>query len=221
MIKKNTISYRKVKVLSIALINPDVYILKFARFSEFKAGQMVRLAIEKDGTSRLYSIASGEKDYEISILFDEKPGGALTPLLSKLKTGDEIWCSEPFGTFLCKPGKGIWIATGTGIAPFVSMVLSKQADGKMLIHGSRTQNSFYYNNVLESVLLENYIRCCSGENVPGIYFGRLTNYLQNLDQLDVNQLFYLCGNAEMVVETRDILINKGVHFDNIVSEIYF
>ncbi len=33
--------------------------------------------------------------------------------------------------------------------------------------------------------------------------------------------YYLCGSAEMVVDTRDILIRKGVPFDQIISEIYF
>ena len=33
--------------------------------------------------------------------------------------------------------------------------------------------------------------------------------------------YYLCGSAEMVVEIRDILIEKGIPFDRIISEIYF
>ena len=39
--------------------------------------------------------------------------------------------------------------------------------------------------------------------------------------LDPVLKYYLCGSAEMVVDTRDILIEKGIPFENIVSEIYF
>ena len=33
--------------------------------------------------------------------------------------------------------------------------------------------------------------------------------------------YYLCGNPEMVVEVRDIILGKGVDFENIIAEIYF
>jgi len=67
----------------------------------------------------------------------------------------------------------------------------------------------------------NYIRCCSQEEGPGLYPGRLTAYLKDLKTLPTAQMYYLCGSAEMVVETRDILISKGIPFANILSEIYF
>jgi ferredoxin--NADP+ reductase len=37
----------------------------------------------------------------------------------------------------------------------------------------------------------------------------------------MDQKYYLCGSAEMVVESREILISKGIPFNNIVAEIYF
>jgi ferredoxin--NADP+ reductase len=33
--------------------------------------------------------------------------------------------------------------------------------------------------------------------------------------------YYLCGKALMVVEVRDLLISRGIPFENILSEIYF
>lgn len=212
---------RKVIVSNKLQIASNVYVLSFERFNDFIAGQMVRLAIQPSGISRLYSIASGEKAPEISILFDEKPEGSLTPLLSKLQPGDALFCSDPFGSFICKPEKEVWIANGTGIAPFVSMALSGKALQKTLIQGARTLQHFYYKDLFERILKENYKKCCSGELHQGMFQGRITDYLKTTDFADKSLPFYLCGSAEMVVDTRDILIEKGFRYDRIVSEIYF
>jgi ferredoxin--NADP+ reductase len=101
------------------------------------------------------------------------------------------------------------------------MFRSGQRVGKTLIHGGRYPDSFYYADEFELVLKENYIRCCSREIVPGTFHGRVTDYLNSLDSLSADSLYYLCGSSEMVVETRDLLIKKGVSFTRIVGEIYF
>ena len=80
---------------------------------------------------------------------------------------------------------------------------------------------FHFFDEFASVLGENYVRCCTGESDPEVYSGRVTQFLQDEAELDPNLKYYLCGSAEMVVETRDILISKGIPFDRIVSEIYF
>jgi ferredoxin--NADP+ reductase len=73
---------------------------------------------------------------------------------------------------------------------------------------------------MEEALNENYIRCCSGETSCNTFTGRVTEYLnetQNLPEV----MYYLCGQAMMVVEVRDLLINRGIRFENIMAEIYF
>lgn len=208
-------------VLDVKLIAPDVYVLSFRRNFSFTAGQVVAIDVMADGTPRLYSIASGENDENTEILFDEKPDGKLTPMLSKLKSGDKIYVSEPFGKFHCKETKAWWIASGTGVAPFVSMSRSGMASGKMLIHGARYDENFYFSEVLEPILGEDYIRCCSQQKDTRHYAGRLTQWIRKKENLPSDTQFYLCGSPEMVVEVRDLLISKGVSFKNIVSETYF
>ncbi|HNY09519.1 MAG TPA: hypothetical protein PKO42_06475, partial [Tenuifilaceae bacterium] len=67
----------------------------------------------------------------------------------------------------------------------------------------------------------NYIQCCS-RCMPGShYVGRVTSYLLQWDELDPNRNYYLCGSTEMVVETRSLLISRGVPPDRINAEIYF
>jgi ferredoxin--NADP+ reductase len=147
--------------------------------------------------------------------------GKLTPSLSGLKAGDVLWSSVGFGKFTGIESDAWWIAQGTGIAPFASMFRSGQTINKHLVHGGRFENSFYYSDEFEPVLKENYVRCCSREDVPGTFHGRVTDYLNSLQSLSPEPMYYLCGSSEMVVEVRDILIKKGVPWKRIVGEIYF
>ena len=211
----------KQTVKSVREVAYGVYVLSFQRDFKFEAGQVIAIDIIPDGRPRLYSIASGTHDAEIDILFDEKKNGQLTPFLSKLKAGDFIYVSEPFGTYRTQPGKGYWIASGTGIAPFVSMLRSGLADQKMLIHGARVDENFYFSDLLEKSLGEGFIRCCSQQEDTRYFKGRLTQWLRNNQNLPQNAKYYLCGSAEMVVEVRDLLISKGIPFQNLISETYF
>ncbi|MCF8372136.1 MAG: FAD-dependent oxidoreductase [Bacteroidales bacterium] len=199
----------------------DVYLISVPRKSDFEAGQVVAVSLSDGQTPRLYSIASGNAGPEISILFNIKKDGFLSPQLANSKEGDRILVSAPFGNFTCRDEKACWIASGTGIAPFASMFFSGQWKGKTLIHGGRTVDSFYFQDDIAPVMKESYIRCCSQENGLGLYQGRLTSYLKEQTYLDLSQKYYLCGSPEMVVDVRDILISKKVPFENIISEIYF
>lgn len=202
-------------------ISKDVYILEFLRFFDFEPGQVIKLAWADDMEPRLYSIASGEKERNIRILFNVVNDGTLTPKLASIKPGDKLYASKAFGKFICGEGPAWWIAAGTGIAPFSSMLRSGMSKNKVLIHGGKYQDSFYFSDEFQKELGENYIRCSSQEKVEGAFHGRLTSYLRELNNLPKNSVYYLCGSSEMVVETRDILISKDIPFGNIVSEIYF
>ena len=101
------------------------------------------------------------------------------------------------------------------------MFRSGLAEKRQLIHGNRYLEQFHFFDEFSELLAENYIRCCTAETDAGVYSGRVTQYIEDLSELDPNLKYYLCGSAEMVVETRDILISKGIPFDRIISEIYF
>lgn len=92
---------------------------------------------------------------------------------------------------------------------------------KILIHGNRYLEQFHFFDEFDATLGSNYIRCCTAEHDGAVFAGRVTEYLEEQPSLNPGLKYYLCGSAEMVVDTRDILISKGVPFDQIVSEIYF
>lgn len=211
----------KVKVISNTEINDGVFILETEKTGSFLPGQMVAVAMQPNDNLRLYSLASGIEHPYFRILYDVKPDGELTPILSKLIPDDYLHISKPFGRFTNQDEEAWWIATGTGIAPFISMMESNLSKNKTLLHGARFINQFYFSDSFYKTMGKRYLRFCTQETGPGIIMGRLTQYLKDSNNVTPKLKYYICGGADMVVEVRDILIGKGVPFDHIIAEIYF
>jgi len=218
---KPNVKFKSVTIISNIEISHNVFVLSFKRDFAFRAGQVLGLAMALTDDARLYSIASGENDPNINILYNIKPGGKLTPNLAVLKPDDTLYITVPFGSYAGSSEPAYWIAAGTGIAPFYSMYRSGMGGNKIMIHGSRTLDAFYFSDKLVNDFGPRYVRCCSQQEGEGIYHGRVTQYLEESDNLPLDQKYYLCGSAEMVVECREILLGKGVPFSNVVAEIYF
>jgi ferredoxin/flavodoxin---NADP+ reductase len=210
-----------VKLQSVREISPGAYYLTFPRPFDFRAGQVIKISLDKQDPPRMYSICSGEKDRLTGVLFNVKEDGSLTPHLAQCREGDSILVSEPFGSFTGDEGPAWWIATGTGIAPYYSMFRSGLGENKTLIHGVRFLNQYYFEKEWEVALGSRYIRCCSREEGPAAFHGRVTDYIEKAGEFTAGFKYYLCGNGMMVVEVRDLLISRGVPFANIIAEIYF
>ncbi|PKQ65069.1 hypothetical protein BZG02_04360 [Labilibaculum filiforme] len=208
-------------VLENKAIAPGVYVLKYKKVKSFRAGQYIGLTTDLSVTPRLYTIASGENDTEVQVLYNLKDDGWLTPRLSEIKPGTQLYVTNPEGDFTDDASPAWWIASGTGIAPYAAMFRSGLIKNKTLIHGGRHNQSFYFEKEFLPAFNENYIRCCSQDEGEGLYHGRLTRYLQEVKELPANCRYFLCGSPEMVVEVRDLLIKRGVEYERIVAEIYF
>lgn len=209
-----------VDVTRIEPAGSDAWTVYWERGFSFRPGQVVALSLTADGPQRLYSLATGEADDEAGVLFNLAPDGWLTPRLQRVEAGQVLYVSEPFGSFVGASGPAVWIANGTGVAPFLSMVLSGLSAGKTLVQGARSRTQFYGQGLLAERLGPAYVRCASADTGAGLHAGRLTSFLE-AQEWPVNRPFYLCGSASMIVEARDILIRRGVPFKNILSEVYF
>lgn len=219
--KPLTFQLIEVTVTGNVEISPDVYLISWKRMHDFQPGQVVKITDNPELTPRIYSICSGNKEDEIRVLFNVKQGGLLTPRLAGMIPGMKIFVSEPYGSFKDAKQPSWWIAGGTGIAPFYSMFRSGYSENKTLIHGVSYLSHFYFEDELEEAMGERYIRCCSREQSCNVFPGRITKYLEEINDLPADINYYLCGKALMVVEVRDLLISKGVPFENILAEIYF
>ncbi len=209
------------RVMEQYLIGTNAYLLRIEKKHDFTPGQVIGLTVSNEIPPRLYSIASGNQRDYINILYTTVPDGTLTNKIKSLQAEDTVLITEPFGKFTGTDDPAYWIAAGTGLAPFLSMLDSGVEVHRVLIHGSRKVDGFFFQDQLKEQFDKDYIRCCSTEERDGIYAGRLTNYLLEHENLPKEYKYYLCGSSEMVVQTRDILISKGVPFENILSEIYF
>ena len=210
-----------VKVTDNTEVSPGVFLISWRQKVPFIPGQVVKLALDRLQPPRIYSVCSGNTGDKFSVLFNIKEDGYLTPRLAAAIPGDELLVSKPYGSFHGDHTPAYWIATGTGIAPFYSMFQSGLSDQKILIHGARNLSQFYFEDELEWALGDRYIRCCSGEQSCNVFPGRVTSYLIERNQFPKDYKYYLCGKSLMVVDVRDLLISKGIPYENIFAEIYF
>jgi len=211
---------KEVKVAENAEIAAGIYRVTFPRAWDFIPGQTIALTTDSAIPARYYSIASGCRDPLVEVLYDLVPDGLLTPRMALLHAGDALLCSEPFGAFRDGEGASLWIAAGTGVAPFASMVRSGSGADRTLVQGSRTLAGLYLRGYFSSVLGARYVPCCSAEREDGVFPGRSTAWISGSELPDAER-FLLCGSSRMVVDARDALLARGIPFDRVISEIYF
>jgi ferredoxin-NADP reductase len=223
-------------------------IQRVSRFG-FVAGQWLSFkTIKPDGEeiTRAYSIASPPDDSNrFALCLNRVQDGFMSNFLCDLKEGDEISCQGPFGDFILRPPMRdtIFIATGTGIAPFRSMLhwlfgsvederlpLSSSAardQGKQLylIFGNRTEKDIYYHNEFRRQADEhpnfNYLPTLSrgGPEWNGLR-GYVQEHVPRIVAGRTDMHAYICGLDKMVKANRDLLKSLGWDRKSILYEKY-
>jgi ferredoxin-NADP reductase len=202
----------------------DIFELQIDRKNiHFTPGQYVSIYTDDLRTQREYSIASGIHDNYLSFLIKHLDQGMVTDYLFARKVGDLITISEPQGLF--RPGKAhkqedfIFIATGTGIAPFLSYLKSfPENPPHQILYGVR-----YLKDLIGYDFIQSKSHCqaaVSRESSPAIHKGRVTDLLPDI-KLHSNLHFYLCGLDSMIKEVSQWLEEQGIQSGNIHHEIFF
>jgi ferredoxin-NADP reductase len=212
-------------------------VLGVARFG-FVPGQWLSLKANKpDGEeiTRAYSIASPPgDDNRFALCLNRVQDGFMSNFLCDMKEGDEIRCQGPFGDFILRPPLRdiVFIATGTGIAPFRSMLHWLLADPTRhqqkqlwLVFGNRTGKDIYYH--------EEFLRLASQHNnfhyLPTLSRGApdwlgLRGYVQEhvpeVVQGRADMHAYICGLDKMIKANRDLLKSTGWDRKSILYEKY-
>jgi NAD(P)H-flavin reductase len=191
----------------------------------FAAGQFVSFEIERPGRSaatRAYSIASSPiRNTAIDLVLNHVPGGPGSEYLCGLGEGDSTTFTGPVGSFTLRDGSRdlLFVATGTGIAPFRSMLYSLADARSMrratLLWGLRSERDLYYQDELADLQtrLPQFSFTTTLSQPAGDWrgaVGRVSLLIErtvtNVDTLDV----FLCGNAGMIRQVRDIIRSRGL-----------
>lgn len=228
------------QVVDFQMLTPSVFELSFKTENpiQFIAGQFISIIVPGAGPGgrdlrRAYSFASEpEKIPIIQLCIKIIEGGPGTTYLSKLRPGDSFYGIAPYGNFIYKAreSKGsCFIATGTGIAPFRSIIQSKlyrsaSQQKTVCLFGTRTQEDLFYTRFFENDPKVEFVTALSQPCAGWRGFkGRVTDYLRGLDStwkwLEMD--YYLCGHGEMIHEVKSILNSKGVSKDSIYQEVYY
>lgn len=205
----------------------------------FENGQFVMIGLPVEGRPllRAYSIASANHEEHLEFFSIKVQDGPLTSRLQAIQPGQEILVSrKPTGTLLLhdlKPGRRcFFFSTGTGLAPFLSLVrdpqLYERFERIILVHGVRERRDLAYEHFLSDVLPQDEHL---GELVRNqlIYYptvtrepyrnrGRLTDLLDSgrmLEDLGDTPLdpaqdrAMICGSPQMLADFRALLDGRG------------
>jgi len=208
------------KVLEIQNLSEEVkhIVLSQPVDWEYEPGQFISVVIPTEDGRKLkksYSICStpGEKNIALCIKNVDGPG---TKYFFSLKEGDEVEWIGAMGAFkLADLKDSVFIANGTGIGPFRSMIPVLLDAGKRVILLAGYRKDKLYNNEFEKL----------AENPNFSYFTVLSSeggYVQDLlpEVKDFNGDYYICGLIEMIKDVGRKLSESGVPGERIKFERY-
>jgi ferredoxin-NADP reductase len=218
-------------------LSPDVRHFEFEASGvaqlTFTPGQFVSLEATIDGKpiTRAYSIASAPRsDNRFELCLNRVEGGHMSPHLFRMQPGDAITMSAPLGTFTLRDPApdSIFIATGTGITPFRSILQSALPQGTpqlTLLFGVRHAASILYRDEFEAFTTQYpHFRFWPTLSRPTLDWagrtGRVQAHLQEAlgERRDID--VYLCGMKAMVDDVRATLKSLGFDRKQIRHEKY-
>jgi ferredoxin-NADP reductase len=169
-------------------------------------------------------------------------GGTFTPLLWQLPVGQKMRMIGPKGKFMLRPGDErthIFISSGTGNAPFVSMMRQALHDGTerkvVFLNGVSYAHELGYKDLLEGWERSGeypvtFIPTVSRPNDPAnaAWLGRtgrvetiLGPVLDELGLTPASSVAYICGNPDMILAAEQTFLERGYPEDQVHKELYW
>lgn len=184
----------------------------------YRAGQEIILHGAAPEDDRTYSLASGPDEPSLRLLIRVIPDGRISPRLARLAPGAPLAFSGPNGSFVLRdPARpALLVATGTGIAPFRSMLMSQPAWRPVLLHGVRSAAELYYRDELEP-RVSAYLPCLSRDARRS---RRVTDALAE-QPVSPDTDVYFCGGQPMIRAARALLLSRGHPSERIAAEAYY
>ncbi len=205
----------------------------------FRSGEFVMIGLPnaERPVYRAYSIASPAWDEELEFFSIKVPGGPLTEHLQKIQVGDTILMKKkPTGTLVLDallPGRRVWMfSTGTGIAPFASLIRDPETydkfDQVILTHTCREVAELGYGEELVAAMREDplvgefadkLIHFTTVTREPFPRPRRITDMMRDGEVFEMlgvppicaeNDRAMICGSMEMLRETKEICEGFGL-----------
>lgn len=244
------------KVLSVYRWTENLFSFTMTRPAHFKftAGQFARIGLMVDGelVVRAYSVVSSPFDETLEFFSIVVPDGAFTSNLQHLKVGDELYLEKiPYGYLTLaryqKPlPQDLWLlATGTGLAPFLSMLQDFETWQKYqqinLVYSVRTSAELAYVERIQEIadmfgeghtgfkfvpIITREPAASLHERLPMLIANRKLEQLIGASFNPASSHIMLCGNPDMVEDTKEALKLRGLTMNrrgegNIAVENYW
>jgi ferredoxin--NADP+ reductase len=229
------VSWVKGQVVNKRRWTPQLYSLQIdAPVNQFRAGQFTKLSLDDSGqhTGRPYSYVNPPGRQPLEFYFIIVPDGPLSHRLAELESGDEIWVMQQAAGFFTldelPDAEDLWLlSTGTAIGPFLSILGTptpwRRFRNIVLVHAVRNVEELTYRDTLEEISAAHsdrfrVIPFVSREDTDFALTGRIPEAIADgrLEQraglsLDpARSQVMICGNPEMVHDTTQSLIGRGL-----------
>jgi len=213
----------------------------------FESGQYMTIGVFADGKlwQRPYSVASAPavaatEGYELYVRL--VPVIRFTTLLWRLEVGARLRLIGPKGKFMLEPDDRrthLYVSTGTGLAPFISMIRETMAQGKprktVLINGCSYADELGYRAELEEWEQDpsyrlSYVPTISRPADPrnAGWTGRtgraeqvIAGVCKDFGLKPDKTVVYICGNPEMILNAERTLMDRGFPEFHVKKELYW
>ena len=217
-----------VKILSIDQVTHDVKrfrVEKPAGYS-FIPGQATEVSVNKPELRNekkpfTFTCLTRDPYLEFTIKIYTSRNG-VTNELGKLSPGAELIIRDVWGAISYK-GKGVFIAGGAGITPFISILRDLRSrdeiSGNTLIFANKTKADIILENELSDMLGNSFINILSDEKNDNYFHGMISLDLLRLHIGDLDRKFYVCGPPPMMDAVLKHLADLGIGEKSITLEL--
>ena len=212
-----------VEVTDVEHYTPEYFKFKTLKPAgyDFKAGEFAAIGMEDKKVLRAYSFTSAPEDDFLEFYSIKIQDGPLTSKLQHISVGDKIVVAKKTtGTItldFIKPGGTLWmLATGTGIAPFISLLRHRDTfesfDRIHVVWSVRTHaEHFAYHDYLSEMPIAYSPICTRDEDWRG-WSERITELAENRTIIDgdpTDNKVMVCGSPEFNYELKKMLVKRG------------
>jgi ferredoxin/flavodoxin---NADP+ reductase len=198
----------------------------------FQAGQFVRIALDigAERIARPFSLVNAPHDPVLELYGIVVPEGPLSPRLARLVPGDALFVAPNPAGFLVlselPDAETLWlVSTGTGIAPFLSILRTdtpwRRFRNVVLVHAVRFSQELTYRETIDELRQTRglgYVSFVSREVAAGSLAGRIPAAIRDgrleaaagLELAAQSSQVMLCGNPDMLKEATTALAERGM-----------